>query len=88
VVSCPSKSSELVLKGLRLCLETLLDGVEGGGRSTRVDVKFNSLVATLSIQNVAEVYSVVRTTGQEIKKLRTSEKKKPRVVSVTILTIC
>jgi hypothetical protein len=55
VVSCPSKSSELVLKGLRLCLDTLLDGVEGGGRSVAVDVKFNSPVATLPIQNATSI---------------------------------
>jgi hypothetical protein len=67
VVSCPSKSSELVLKGLRLCPDALLDGDEGGGRPTTVDVKFNSPVGTLPIQNVAEVYSIVRTTDQEIK---------------------
>jgi hypothetical protein len=67
VVSCPSKSSELVLKGFGLCPDTLLDGAEGGGRSKAVDVKFNSPIATLPIQNVAEVYSVVRTTDQEIK---------------------
>jgi hypothetical protein len=67
VVSCPFKSNELVLKGLRLCQDTLLDGAEGGGRSAAVDVKFNSPVATLPIQNVAEVYSIVRTTNQEIK---------------------
>jgi hypothetical protein len=47
---------------LRLCADTLLDGAEGGGRSTKVDVKFNSLVATLPIQNVVELL---------IKKLRT-----------------
>jgi hypothetical protein len=67
VVSCPSKSSELVLKGLRLCPDTLLDGAEGGGRSTKVDVKFNSPVATLPIQNVAKLL---------IKKLRTKNKQR------------
>ena len=60
VVSCPSKSSELVLNGLILCSDALLDefGAEGGARSAAVDVKFNYLVATLPIQNAAEVYLV------------------------------